>query len=344
MTLYADSPAFASAALGQASVATSAPAIAHGERVVRFAPKYASNGGMRDVRVRFALHGAPCAPLVVVQGGISADRHAATADGRGWWQAQIGPGRAIDSERFRVLSLDWLDRSDLTGAHAVGAEDQADALAALLTTLGIDHVHAYIGASYGAMAGLAFAARHPQRVRRLILIAAAHRAHPYSVALRSVQREIVRMAQRLGDGSAGLDLARRLAMTTYRSEREFAQRFSSAPAFADGHFHFAADEWLRNAGERFVARFSAERFLALSESIDLHDIAPEDVHVPATLIGITSDRVTPLADMCELQRRYGAPATLHAIDSPYGHDAFLKEEQQIGALLREVLHSNADHP
>jgi homoserine O-acetyltransferase len=86
-----------------------------------------------------------------------------------------------------------------------------------------------------------------------------------------------------------------------------------------------------------VERFDAERFLALSESIDLHAVAPESVRVPSTLIGIASDRLVPLADLCELQRRCGAPAALHVIDSRYGHDAFLKETAQIGPLVGEAL-------
>jgi homoserine O-acetyltransferase len=135
----------------------------------------------------------------------------------------------------------------------------------------------------------------------------------------------------------GLDLARRLAMTTYRGEREFAERCNGAPEFRDGRFRFAEEGWLEAAGARFVERFDAERFLALSESIDLHAVAPESVRVPATLIGIASDRLVPLADLCELQRRSGAPATLHVIDSRYGHDAFLKETAQIGPLIAEAL-------
>jgi homoserine O-acetyltransferase len=308
-----------------------------GERIVRFTPKHAE--GTRDVRVRFALYGAPDAPVVVVQGGISADCHAASvANGdSGWWSALVGSGCAIDTDRFGVLSIDWLDRDDIEPARAVGSEDQADALAASLAALGIGRVHAFVGASYGAMVGLVFAARHPQRLRRLVAIAGAHRAHPLSIALRNLQRGIVRFGERLGDTTACLDLARRLAMTTYRGEREFAERCGGVPAFANGRYHFAEEDWLKAAGARFVERFSAARFLSLSESIDLHRVAPEDVRVPTTLIGIASDRVVPLADLCELQRRCGAAAELHVIDSRYGHDAFLKENAQIGALLQEVL-------
>lgn len=314
------------------------------ECFVRLTPRH--GGGCRPVRVRYALYGAAAAPLVIVQGGISATRHAAARHGdSGWWDALVGPERAIDTRRFRVLSIEWLDRTDLDTAasdadgntRAVGSEDQADAIAALLVELGIHRVHAFVGASYGAMVGIAFAARHPERLHRLVAIAGAHRAHPLAIAVRNLQRGIVRFAALHGDAEAGLDLARRLAMTTYRGEREFAERCASAPVFSDGRYRFAEEDWLEAAGASFVRRFDARRFLALSESIDLHAIDPADVRVPATLIGIASDRLVPLADLCELQRRCGAPATLHVIDSRYGHDAFLKESGQIGPLIDEAL-------
>ena len=310
-----------------------------GERLVRLAPFH--GGGRREVRVRYALYGAAGAPVVAVQGGISATRFAGAAGGNdGWWEALVGPDRAIDTRRFRVLSIEWLDRDDfgaVDGLRAIGSEDQADAIAALLDELGIRRLHAFVGASYGAMVGIAFAARHPAHLRRLVAIAGAHRAHPLAVAVRNLQREIVRLAARHGDTASGLDLARRLAMTTYRGEREFAERCTTAPAFRDGRYRFAEEDWLEAAGASFVRRFSAERFLALSESIDLHAIRPEDVDVPATLIGIASDRLVPLADLCELQRRAGAPAALNVIDSRYGHDAFLKETGQIAPLVTEAL-------
>ena len=321
--------------------AISASDLAHvaridGERVLRLRPRHAD--GARHVRVRFALYGAPAAPLLIVQGGISADRDAAASvHGDGWWSAIVGADRVLDTRRCSVLSIDWLDRIDLGDARAIDSADQADALAALLDALGVGQVHAFVGASYGAMVGLAFAARHPRRLNQLVAIAGAHRAHPLSTTLRNLQREIVRLGACCGDPGAGLDLARRLAMTTYRGEREFAERCADAPVYVDGRYRFAEEAWLRAAGAKFARRFDAQRFLALSESIDLHSVAPEAVCVPTTLIGISSDRVVPLADMCELQRRCGAPATLHMVDSRYGHDAFLKEPAQIGALLDEAL-------
>jgi homoserine O-acetyltransferase len=313
-----------------------ANSVRFGESMVRLQPKHAD--GVRDVRVRWSLQGASGAPLVIVQGGISADRRVCAADDvPGWWDDVVGDGGAIDLRHRCVLSIDWLVQADIGAALAVSSADQADAIAAILDAFGIHCAQAFVGASYGAMVGLAFAARHPGRVGRLVAIAGAHRAHPLSIAVRNIQREVVRLGARLGDIAAGLDLARRLAMTTYRGEREFAERCGEPPHYADGRFHFAEEAWLAAAGARFAQRFDAARYLALSESIDLHAVAPEDVRVPTTLVGIASDRVVPLADLCELQRRCGAAATLHVVDSRYGHDAFLKEPAQINVLLHEAL-------
>ena len=139
-------------------------------------PKYGS--GPCEVDVRYQWCGAPGAPTLIVQGGISADRDVAALDGDtapGWWQALVGVGAAIDLNCWRVLAIDWLTPTEL-GAGAVSSEDQADALSALLQALDVPQVHAFIGSSYGAMVGLAFSVRHPRQLDRLLLLAGAHRA------------------------------------------------------------------------------------------------------------------------------------------------------------------------
>jgi homoserine O-acetyltransferase len=307
-------------------------------RRVEFGPKY--GGGSRGVEVSYLWHGAPDAPTIIVQGGISADRDVLTPDGSeraGWWQALVGEGRALDLRRYRVLSINWLAPTDLGEVSSVSSEDQANALGALVDALGIGRVAAFIGSSYGAMVALSFAALHPAKVERLVLLAGAHRAHPISTALRSVQRGIVRLGQSSGQLGEALSLARQLAMTTYRGSDEFARRFAGAPELREDRFHFPVEDYLDQAGRRFVDRFDAERFLALSESIDLHDVQPEAVPTPATLIGFPSDRLVPLADLCELQRRLQGPATLEVVESAFGHDGFLKETDRLAPLLRQAL-------
>jgi len=301
-------------------------------------PKYGTHASYVDVRYQWT--GAPDAPTVIIQGGISADRHVASSEqGKpGWWSELVGDGHAIDLAYYRVLSIDWLTPADFEQSpRAISSEDQADALAALVDALGIVKVAAFVGSSYGAMVALAFAARYPSKTDKLVLLAGAHRAHPLSTAQRAIQRQILRLGQSTGQVEQALSLARQLAMTTYRGSDEFARRFASTPDYRDGRFHFPVEDYLEHAGRSFVQRFDLERFLALSESIDLHEVTPEDVNVPATLIGFPSDRLVPLADLCELQRRLRGSATLEVIDSPYGHDAFLKETHQLAPLLRQAI-------
>lgn len=308
-----------------------------GTRRVSFTPKYA--GDAVEVDVRYLWCGAPNAPTVIVQGGISADRDVCAGRERatGWWNELVGEGAAIDLAQYRVLCIDWLLPTDLGDVPSVSSEDQAAALAALVDELGIGRIHAFVGSSYGAMTALAFAANHGDKLKSLVLLAGAHRPHPLATAQRSVQRGIVRLGLESGCADAALALARQLAMTTYRGSEEFSRRFAAGPEWREGRFHFPVEDYLEHAGRRFVERFDAQRFLALSESIDLHDVAPESVGVPATLVGFPSDRLVPLADLCELQRRLGNTATLDVVESPYGHDAFLKETAQIAPVLRHAL-------
>lgn len=297
----------------------------------------------RALRVAWRLHGPVDAPCIAVLGGISADRKVADGAGQpGWWQAQTARDGALDVTRWRVLSFDWLDAASLA-ADAVSSTDQAQALAGVLDALDIARLHALVGASYGAMVGLAFAAQFPARLRRLIAIAGAHRAHPQAAALRAVQRGIVRFALDSGDAARGLALARQLAMIGYRSPRELARRFDAPAVLAEGRVRVGAEDWLEGAGARFVQRFDARRFLALSESIDLHAVDPAAVRVATTLIGFSTDQLVPVADLCALQRGLGAPCELHVLDSDYGHDAFLKETAALGALLRAALAPGAGH-
>lgn len=298
-------------------------------------PKYGN--GARTVDVRYLWCGAADAPTVIVQGGISASRDVTASEGSpGWWQALVNAGAAVDLDRCRVLSIDWLAPADL-GVEAISSEDQADALAALLDALGIHRAHAFVGASYGAMVALAFAARHPRALDRLVVLAGAHRPHPLASAQRSVQRGIVRLGLASGQADEALGLARQLAVTTYRGREEFGRRFAGAPEFREGRFRLPVEDYLEHQGRRFVERFDARRFLALSESIDLHDVTPERIPTPATLVGFASDLLVPLADLCELQRRLHGPTTLEVLESPYGHDGFLKETHQLAPLLRAAL-------
>lgn len=296
------------------------------------------HAGARRVVIRGAWFGPADAPVVVVAGGISAGRRvAAGQDGAaGWWDAQVGEGRAIDTRRLCVLAIDWLGADGALDAP-IDSADQADALAAVLDHFALEPVHAFIGASYGAMVGLQFAARHGRRLDRLVAISGAHRAHPYASAWRALQRQCVALGRSEGAVTRGLALARQFAMLSYRTPEEFGERFDAPVALEDGVARCPAEDYLAHCGQRYAARWTSTAFLRLSESIDLHRVDPADVCVPTTVVAVEQDGLVPLSDLQRLVETLGGPATLRPLRSRYGHDAFLKEDAAIARLLREAL-------
>jgi len=303
-------------------------------------------GALERPSIAYRLAGRSDAPVVAALGGISAGREvfSTRAGEAGWWDEIAGPGKALDTDRVRVLGLDFLGGSHRTTGPVKGeafpsisAFDQAAIIVALLDHLGIDRLQASVGASYGGMVTLALAQRYPDRVRHGLVISAAHRTHPMSTAWRSVQRAIVRYALTHGEGPEGLKLARALAMATYRSAREFAERFPEPATQDNGGFCFPVESYLFARGESYAAHYRPEAFVCLSESIDLHRVEPEQIRVPVTLLGIEEDQLVPLADMRELRDRLAGGCQLIEISSLYGHDAFLKEKDVMRDLLAQAL-------
>ncbi len=312
-------------------------ALARGEFELTIAMRHA---GTRRVVVRWQRLGDPCAPAVVVQGGISADRRTGAgidAAAPGWWDAQVGAGRAIDTETAQAISIDWIGSDGALDA-AIDTADQADAIAAVLDRLGIARIEAFVGCSYGALVGLQFAERHPSRVRKLVAISGVHRPHPYASALRSIQRKIVALGQLQCADDVGLSLARQLAMLTYRTPEEFAQRFVGENVIDGAHARCAAEEYLETCGARFVASHTPTAFVRLSESIDLHRADPERITVPLTLVAIEGDVLTPPSDAYALAENVSGPVRVRVLRSLYGHDAFLKDVEPIAEILRDALH------
>ncbi|HEY7928746.1 MAG TPA: homoserine O-succinyltransferase [Steroidobacteraceae bacterium] len=301
-------------------------------------------GTIARARLAWRLAGADEAPVVVALGGISAHRRVYDAqDARaGWWNEVAGPGRALDSERLRILGIDYLGGSGDSSAPAAGelfpslsSYDQAEALRELLDALGIEQVRGFVGASYGGMVALAFAERYPARVEQLVVISAADRTHPLSTAWRSVQRHMVRFAVAQNQGSEGLQLARALAMATYRSPEEFAARFAQPPRRVGDRFVFPIEDYLFARGRDYAARYRAEAFLCLSESIDLHAVDATRIPVPATLVAVREDQLVPLADMRALAFKL-PQARLQELSSLHGHDAFLKEASALQTIFQPL--------
>ncbi|MDR3389506.1 MAG: alpha/beta fold hydrolase [Rudaea sp.] len=303
-----------------------------------------SGAVLRGARLAWQCAGPAQAPLVIVLGGISAHRRCCAADGRGWWESQCGPGRALDTANYRLLGVDWLggvDASTGPGSGTAGGDrdfpaiatsDQARALLLLLNRLSVRRVHLLVGASYGGAVSQQLAALLGDRLRRLVLLSAAHRASQFGLALRHVQRAILDLG---GNTREALALARSLAVLGYRTPQGIEARFSDG-AGADGVLG-----WLAHHGDSFAQRFEPAAYRCLGASLDAHALDPASIRVPTTLLSVREDLLVPPSLLQEYAGRAGEACRLVEISSAFGHDAFLKEEAAVAALLSDSLKAAA---
>jgi homoserine O-acetyltransferase/O-succinyltransferase len=296
------------------------------------------HGGTGGGKLAYELLGPPGAPLLIVAGGISAGRHVLASydfPEPGWWQSQTV---SLDSSRYQILGFDWLG-ADGAIALPIDPADQVEALRQLLDHLGIARAAGFIGASYGAMVGMHFAALFPHRLDALLAISASDRPHPFASACRALQRQALTLGERNGEREAGVALARALAILTYRTPQEFEERFAARPTIgSDETVRVAAEDYLDAQGRRHAGRMNSLAYRRLSESIDLHWIDPAEVKVPLTLVAVDNDALVPAADIERMAARVPG-GILRRISSRFGHDAFLKEEAQVSAIITEFLAS-----
>ena len=280
--------------------------------------------------------GNAAGPVVVVLGGISGNRFPCRrADGGGWWPGLTGEGKAVDPARHLVVGLDFA--ADAHGKAAPSTGEQAEVLCAALDALGLGRADAVVGASYGGMVALALAEHFPERVGRVVAISAGAEPHAAATAARELQRRVVSLGIESGKGEEALAIARGMAMLTYRTADEFAERFDGGIAEACPLTPSAPGAYLRCRGDAFRAVMTPERFLSLSASIDRHRIDPGRVGCPVLLIGAESDQLVPSDQLCTLAARLPACAGLHLLPCLYGHDMFLKEAEAVGALAGPFL-------
>lgn len=298
------------------------------------------HAGNIKTSLRYEVVGPDEAPLLVVCGGISAGRHVVSSgefSEPGWWEVQ---SQAIGFDRFRVVSIDWIG-ADGTIDLPIDPADQALAVEQLLLELGPGKAAAFIGASYGGMVGMHLAASRPHCLGALLAISAAGHSHPYSSACRLLQRQALALGTSAGNPEAGVALARAMAMLTYRTAEEFAERFADPPSVEGSRVNVAAQAYLDAQGSRHCRKTSATAYQRLSESIDLHRITAREICVPCTFAAVDSDLLVPAADVQALAADVPG-ARLHLIHSNYGHDAFLKEAGQVAAIITHFLESLED--
>lgn len=295
------------------------------------------------------------APVVVIVGGITASpfpfgdgRDTIDEGSEAWWPALCAPD-LIDPTRHTVLCPSWPGNGstwrgfDDATMPAISVLGLADLVAAWLDGCGCTVPITWIGASLGGMVGVAFAVRHAERCGKLIAISAGLRPDGWGTATRHLQRELVRDSMRNGDVATGMSRARQLGMLTYRGRDELDTRFGKLEPGLDRP---PVAAYLDHHGRRFAERFPVKTFLLLSESIDRGWIADgpralrsalELVSAETIVVGVPGDMLFPLALQVELHRELqaaGAQSSLWKLDSVYGHDAFLADQDRLAELLR----------
>ncbi len=216
----------------------------------------------------------------------------------GWWEGMIGPGRALDSDRFFIVCPSLLGGSfGTSGPTAIDPEtgtpyrgrfpvvtvrDIVEVHLRLLDHLGIQRLHAAVGGSLGGMETLELGVRHPERVERVFSISGTDYTRPYTAAIRHLGRQAIVLDPKYCNGdyevgeepAGGMRLAREIGTLYYRSPDEFNERFTHEP-IAPPTTHgitFEVQSYLDHQGRKAVSMFDANSYLTLSLAMDLHDI------------------------------------------------------------------------
>ena len=269
----------------------------HGGQLVEFDVAYETWGAMNADRSN----------VILLHTGLSASSHAHSTPSNpqpGWWEKFIGPGLALDTDKYFVICTNVIggcygstgpssvDPSDgkryATRFPILTIQDMVRAQFRLLDGLGVDKLHASVGSSMGGMQSLAAAVTFPERVGRIVSISACARSHPYSIAMRYVQRKAILNDPNWNRGyyygkvppHVGMKLAREIATITYRSGPEWEQRFgrrradaTKPPALCPD---FLVETYLDHAGEKFCLTYDPNSLIYVSKAMDLFDLGAEN--------------------------------------------------------------------
>jgi len=302
----------------------------------------------RDVPTVLIVH--------ALTGGAQAGGHG------GWWEPLIGPGRAFDPAKYRIICFNNL--GSFYGSSAPGmpgfprgprvtltSVDLARSIIQGLDKLGINRVHLTTGGSLGGMVVLALGALAPKRFERLLPIAACVAASAWVVGWNHVAREILRLDSGYPHHvGRGLEIARQLAMLTYRAEPglETSQHRDLPPIRRFKGYRIQS--YLEHHGRKLLHRFTARCYELLLDAMDHHDLlkplpgqrgsAVSRIRASTLIVHVDSDQLFTPAQNDELARRlraHGARVQRALLNSPHGHDAFLIEWAQLAAIVNRAL-------
>lgn len=318
---------------------------------------------------------------ILIFHALTGDSHVASHpeipdDPPGWWEGIVGPGKAIDTDRYFVICANALGSCyGSTGPCSIAPDGRRynlrfpkltvrDLVAAqlrLLDDLGINRLVAVVGGSLGGMEAIEFAVMAPDHAETVLVVAASSVFHAQGIAYNEIQRRAIMLDPDWKDGEyepgagphRGVALARMVGMVTFQSDRLMNERFGRRPArytaWPEFHDRYDVEGYLHYQGDKLARRFDANSYLYLSRVMDSHDIgrgrggeeeAARRIRARCVFVGIDSDILFPVSEVrrsAEVTARAGVETVYRELTSINGHDSFLNRIEDMDRIIREEL-------
>jgi homoserine O-acetyltransferase/O-succinyltransferase len=314
--------------------------------------RFESGAHVAPLEIAYATYGSPSNPAVYIAHALTGD-----ADAAGWWGTLIGPGKAIDTERFYVVCGNILGGCKGTSGPsstnpATGerygldfplftVRDMVTVHRALLAELGVTTLHAAVGGSLGGMQILQWSLDHPDEIERAVLVCATARLSAQNIAFSKVARHAILTHD-------AMDVARMMAHITYVSVESLRRKFDRERKVPDATMtltsDFQVEHYLDYQAKIFLERFDPHSYLYLSRVMDYYEPFAEPAkRLPSTtflLVSFDSDwrfGTEHSEYIFEQLSERGADVRHHEVVSPWGHDSFLMDVPEYLALVRDFV-------
>lgn len=295
---------------------------------------------------------------------------------KGWWQNFMGPGLALDTDRYFFVCSNVLGGckgttgpssiNPLTGKPygsefpAITIQDIIKLEKALLEHLQIPHLHAVIGGSFGGMQATQWGIDYPDFVSNVINLCSSLYLSAEAIGFNHVMRQAIVADPHFNHGDyydgqppeQGLSIARMLGMLTYRTDIQLNKAFGRVQKQVPDYFGdtFQVESYLSYQGRKFLERFDANSYLYLTRALDLYDpalnydrnikLALERIKARYILVAVDNDQLFKVVDMRKskaLLEEHQVRLEYHELNSDFGHDAFLVEYDFFEPMIRKGL-------
>ena len=312
---------------------------------------------------------------ILICHALTGDAHVTSNDEskqKGWWEDFVGPGKAIDTQKYFVVCINILgsclgstgpaSKNPATNERynlnfpIVTIADMVACQKKVLEALGVSRLHAIVGPSMGGMQALSWAALFPDMVQRCIPIASTAQVSPLAIAFDAVARQAILSVD--SPGCEGLSTARMLGHITYLSDVLMDHRFGRSLQDREDYSYtfdsdFQVESYLNYKGRQFAERFDEATYLYLTRAVSYFDMEKEYGSLQAAfekstarflVISIRSDWLyTPeqSKQLVHSLMKLNKNVSYIDIDSHYGHDSFLIDNRALEESLYVFLESRS---